>query len=250
MTIPVATALRRRDRFWPAAILSAAIHATAVVLALSRAQPPLDLDRTSLHAHLVRLGEPKPETFLPRKDLVQTPVATAPPSVAPAVAPASPTTAASAPLAATPQKVVKKAALAASSPTPRNSTLASVASRVQHELVKEERSPWGDPNGDLAGDASEAEGDRYAALVVTALKNSYELPSTISEKERLYLSAVVRVFIEPDGHLLRFTFEKRSGNAEFDDALERTVRAARLPPPPDTERELCRRTGLLVNFKI
>ena len=50
------------------------------------------------------------------------------------------------------------------------------------------------------------------------------------------------------GRVLGHTFERRSGNATYDAALERAIAAARLPPPPPELRERFRSTGLGVNF--
>ena len=101
------------------------------------------------------------------------------------------------------------------------------------------------------GDADEAgEGDRYLALVVRALHSNYRVPATISERDRLYLKATVILYIEPDGRIGRWKLEQPSGNAAFDDALDRTVRQTRLPPPPDAFRNLYKTTGLQVIFQI
>jgi colicin import membrane protein/protein TonB len=108
----------------------------------------------------------------------------------------------------------------------------------------------GSPDGDPLGDSSEAVGDQYLAQVVRALRRNYRVPSTIGEKERLYLQGTIVLFIEPDGRVLRHEFVKRSGNPVFDDALERAVRDIRLPPPPDDTRDGYRRRGLQVDFKI
>jgi colicin import membrane protein/protein TonB len=245
VTIPVATALARRDRFWPAATLSVAVHAAVIAWALVEAPPPLDLDRKPLHARLVRLGEVKPESFLPRKaeeaPPAEPPPAEAPPAVAEAPAPApSPAPAVKAP---PPRKGKAPADARAGS-----SALGAAMSKVQREVIAEQR--WGDPSGDPGGDSEESEGDRYQALVERALRQNYDVPSTISDAERLYLSATVLVYVERDGRITRWRFERRSGNPAFDAALERTLRAAHLPPPPDAQRDAYRRTGLQVTFKI
>jgi colicin import membrane protein/protein TonB len=235
VSIPVATALGRRDRFWPAVSVSVAVHVALVAWAVLRTPPPLDLDQKPLRARLVRLGERKPESFLPRKE---EPAPEPPP--APQVAelgPPSPAPAAPAPAKAPRAEPAKPA-----------SGLDSVLSRMRKEVAEERR--WGDPGGDPGGDADEAAGDRYHALVERALRASYDVPSTISEQERLFLKATVLLYIEPDGRIARWRFAERSGNPAFDAALERTLRATRLPPPPGAERDFYRRTGLQVLFKI
>jgi colicin import membrane protein/protein TonB len=108
----------------------------------------------------------------------------------------------------------------------------------------------GSADGDPLGDSSEAVGDQYLAQVVRALRQNYRVPSTIGEKERLFLKGTIVLFIEPDGRVLRHEFATRSGNPTFDEALERAVRDTRLPAPPPEAREAYRRRGLQVDFKI
>jgi colicin import membrane protein/protein TonB len=119
-----------------------------------------------------------------------------------------------------------------------------VLSRVQRDADQER---YGAPDGDALGDSdSGSEGDRYIALVDRAIKANYRVPLTIPERERLYLETSVALWIEPDGRIARWRQERSSGNATFDAAVERTLKAApRLPPPPDP----LRRTGILLVFR-
>jgi TonB family protein len=123
--------------------------------------------------------------------------------------------------------------------------LASVLSDMKHELSA------GRADGSADGDASEAgDGDEYLGLVVRQLRQGYRLPSTIGDRERLFLTGTVVLHIEADGRVSRYELTRRSGNPAFDEALERAVRETRLPPPPPPLRDLYRRTGLEVLFKI
>src|SRR5512133_1806201 len=95
MSIPVATALGRRDRMWPAVVTSAVVHAGLIVFALVRVPAPeIDLQQKPIIAKLVRLGEKKPEQYLPRKEEAPPPPAPAAPAPianpGPAPAPAAP----------------------------------------------------------------------------------------------------------------------------------------------------------------
>jgi colicin import membrane protein/protein TonB len=235
--------LDRHDRLWPAVLVSGAVHLALVALALfGRPGPRLDLDQKPIVARLVRLGEPRPKEYLPRKE-APPPAPEAPPAEVPS-APPAPVAAAPAPAAPTkaPGPATAKAPPAAPPATTRD-RLAGILKDVRRDIQA------GDPSGDPMGDSAEGEGDQYQALVKRALDAEYRLPSTISERERLFLAGEVLLFIEPDGRLARYVVEKRSGNSAFDEALERAVRQARLPPPPTAQRELYRRTGLLVIFK-
>jgi len=243
VAIPVATALGKRERMWPTVILSVTAHALVVAWALARRPPPpIDLEQKPIVAKLVRLGEKKPEEWLPRKDAQPPPPA--PPAAAPApVAAPSPAK----PAAPAPKAPPKPPAPSAAGKA-GGTSLASIMSKVQKQV---EDARYGAPDGDAAGDSDTAsEGDRYLALVVRELKSSYRVPSTISDRERLFLKGTIVLYIEADGRIARWRFETRSGNTAFDDALERTLRQTRLPPPPPPMRELYRATGLQVIFQI
>jgi colicin import membrane protein/protein TonB len=227
-----ATALGRRERFWPAVLLSAAVHAALVLVAVARAGPVLDLEQKPIAARLVKLGEARPPEWLPRKDAVPPPPAPGAPA-----APASPSPGGKAP--AVPG--AGRAAAPGKAPS-----LSDVLSRVRKE-VDEER--WGSPAGDPMGEAAEGEaGDRYLALVKETLHANFNAPATIPEQERLHLKAVVVLHVEHDGRIARHRFERRSGNPAFDDAVERAIRQTRLPPPPPEDRERYRTNGLGANF--
>jgi colicin import membrane protein len=249
MTIPVATALGRPDRIWPAVAVSAAVHAALVMWAVVRTQSPeIDLHQKPIVAKLVRLGEKRPEEYLPRKEApppAPAPAPAAPPVPAALAAPTPPAPAAKpGPKPAPPRPAPAPAAPSHGSGT----SVSSILSKVQKQVAQDR---WGDPNGDPAGDSEEgSEGDRYLALVIRSLQANYRVPATISERERLFLKGTVVLYIEPDGRITRWNVEKPSGNPAFDDALDRTVRQTRLPPPPDPLREAYRRTGLQVIFQI
>lgn len=246
MALPVTSALGRRDRLWPAVTASVLAHALVAVWALVRAPPPpIDLEQRPIVAKLVRLGEKRPEEWLPRKEQ--------PPPPAPAAAPAAP----AAPSPPAPAKPSAPAAAAKAPPAPaapsaggkaRGATLASVLSKVQREV---EESRWGSPDGDALGDSETgSEGDRYLALVVRELQTHYNLSKTIPDRELVQLAATVVLRIDVAGRVLGHAFERRSGNAAYDAALERAIAAARLPPPPPELRERFRTTGLGVNFHL
>lgn len=257
MPIPVATAFARRDRLWPAVLLSVAAHAVVAAAALLRApSPPMDLDRKPIVAKLVRLGEKRPEEWLPRKEAAPPPPAppapAAPPAPTPAVAaapkPAAPSPAAKAPPAPARPAPARPAPAAPAQPARSGgTTLASVLSKVQRDV---EESRWGDPDGDPLGDSETgAEGDRYLALVTRELQANYAVPRTIPDRELVQLGAIVVLRIDAQGRIVGHSFERRSGNAAYDAALERAIAAARLPPPPAELRERFR-TGLGVNFHL
>jgi colicin import membrane protein/protein TonB len=238
-----ASALARQYRLWPAVLASALLHLAFFGWAIAhRGGAALDAGQKPIVAKLVRLGEKRPENLLPRKEEEPPPAA-----AVPKTAPAAPPTARAAPV------LDAKAKPAAEKPPegggkPGGDPLARVMSKIQKE--KAEESPrWGDPSGDAEGDASEgSEGDRYLALVQRAIRSNFRLPATIPERERLHLRATVILLLEPTGAIRDFKIVKRSGNAEFDDAVERSARWGRLPPPPPALAERYRRDGIQVEY--
>ncbi len=226
--------LGQHERLWPTVVVSLALHAAAITLAvLNRPAPIIDLEQKPIVARLVRLGEKRPESFLPRKE-----------------EPPAPPEAATAPVPVPGPPAAKPAPKPAPTASPRRDALASALDRIRRQKALSEP-VYGDPSGDVEGSVSEAsEGDRYLALVTRALQASYRLPATLSEKERAYLRATVVLIILPDGRVASYRFEKRSGNDAFDDALDRAIRQTRLPPPPAELRERYRTVGLGVHFHV
>ena len=246
---------RGPDRLWPLVLVSVALHVGVFAAAFLVRPPPLvDLDQKPIVAKLVRLGEKRPEQWLPRRDVPPPEAAPRAPDAVPVPIPGPPAPAQK-PVALPAPKVTPKPTPprpASATPGGKGSDALSRALdkvRKDDKLASKER--WGDPSGISGGDATDAsEGDRYLGLVTQALQASYRLPATISEQERAQLKATVVLTVEPDGRVSTFRFEKRSGNAAFDQALERAVRESRLPPPPPELRQRFRTIGLGVNFKV
>lgn len=251
MSIPVATALGRRDRLWPAVLVSAAVHVGLMGWALARrAGPEIDLSQKPIVAKLVRLGEKRPEQWLPRKPTEAPPAATTPQPVPIPAAQPQPTKKTEAAPVAKPTPAAPKPTAVSRGPSKagRTDVLASVMSKMQKDRSRDP--VYGDPSGDPLGTAEEAgAGDQYLALVERALRESYTLPATLSERDRLYLKATVVLYLDADGTVLRYAFETRSGNPSFDSALERAIRAARLPPPPAELAQRYRTEGLGVLYR-
>jgi colicin import membrane protein/protein TonB len=247
---PVQSALSRRDRIWPAVVASAIAHVLLVGWGLARRPPPpIDLAQKPIVAKLVRLGQKRPEQWLPRKE------AEPPPATAPAAPPVpAPAAAATPPRSAAPSAKGKPAPARAPSPgsvpvgpARPGASLSSILSKVQRQQDQER---WGDPNGDPAGDSDTGEGDQYLAQIERAIKANYVVPITVPERERLYLEARLMLWVEPDGRVARSRVERSSGNPTFDSAVQRALQlTARVPPPPDRLRDLYRRDGITLIFQ-
>jgi colicin import membrane protein len=248
VALPVASALARRERLWPTVTVSALLHAGIVAWALVRAPPPpIDLEQKPIVAKLVRLGEKRPEEWLPRKEAPPPPAPPAPPAAAPA-APAPAPAKSSAPAVDAKAPAAPRAPAPSAKGAPGGTTLASVLSKVQRQV---EESRWGAPDGDAMGDSETGtEGDRYLALVVRELQSHYNISKTISDRELVQLAATVVLRLDASGRVLGHAFERRSGNAAYDAALERAIAAAQLPPPPPELRDRFRTVGLGVHFHL
>jgi colicin import membrane protein/protein TonB len=253
-----ASSLLRRERLWPTVLVSLLVHVAAIAfLFIGRPPPPLDLGQQPIRVRPVRLGEKRPDHFLPRKQEgappkapVAAPIATAPRPTPPTPAPPAPpapskVVAGAAPTTAKPAPAAATRGTAAGSTTGGRDALARVISRFENEAP-----PEGSPDGDPLGTESDGDvGDVYLAQVTRALQETYNLPSTISERERMYLKATVLLFIEPDGRVSRWQFAQRSQNPVFDGALERAIQAARVPPPPAEMAQRYRTQGLAVLYR-
>ncbi len=247
MGLPMTSALSRRERLWPAVSASVAAHVVLIAWAVAhRPPPPIDLEQKAIVAKLVRLGEKRPEHYLPRKDAAPPPPAAAPAPVAVVPAATAP------PRPAIPAPHAKPApapapAPAAAAPRPGGASLSSILSKVQKQA---DEARWGDPTGTPAGDSDTAEGDQYLALVDRALRANYVVPVTIPDRERLYLEANIILWVEPDGRIVRWRQERPSGNPTFDAAVERTLRVTpRVPAPPRSLSESYRKTGIQLVFR-
>jgi hypothetical protein len=126
--------------------------------------------------------------------------------------------------------------------------LAAAARNTSPEKPDPDRA--GAATGSLNGTAATAEeGDKYFGEVEDAIHAQYVVPSVISERERLYLSANVIVYIGRDGSIVKHVLAKPSGNSFFDQALELAIQRSKLPPPPVELAKLVRNEGLEINFK-
>jgi hypothetical protein len=128
--------------------------------------------------------------------------------------------------------------------------LAHAAGQASPTQEKPDPDRAGQATGSAAGTAeSDEAGDKYFTEVHDAILANYAVPSVISERERLFLSATVLAYISRDGAIVRHQFEKKSGNHFFDEALELAIQRTKLPPPPPELAKSLRNEGVALNFK-
>lgn len=227
-----------------AILIHAAILAAALLIPkFFGSKVPL---RKPIIAHIVIQGKERDKKFMPRKD---PPPAAPPPSagpVIPAVTPPSPAVAKPAPE----PKPVEPHAKQPSRQELMERALAQATKHVdqqEHKVKPEERE--GSPTGSQDGNSTtEDDGDQYFAQVQAAIVANYTVPSIISERERMGISATVDAWISRDGTITRYVFEKRSGNHFFDDALELALKRTKVPPPPADRAGAVLKDGVALVF--
>jgi TonB family protein len=206
------------------------------------AGPKVDLEQTPIKASLVRLGKPRDEKMLPRKEeapppppaaeKVETP---APPAVDTAVKVPSPD--------AAPQKPSEKKEGAKEAKKSLFDAFAKTAKPGKAEELE------GRADGDINGDSAQQEGERYFGLLNAVVKRNYDVSNTIDEAERRRLRAVVMLRIGHGGELIQAELSKPSGNPLFDSAVMGAVKkAAPFSPPPDHLRDSLQRSGVPLIF--
>jgi len=218
----------------PGLALAIALHAAVVAAAfflprlLDRPHPL----RKPVIAHLVALGKPRDPHLLPRKE------SAAPAAVAPASVPEKSNT--SKPASA-PQRTLTRQQL-------MERALAGAAKRTHEEKPDPERA--GEETGSPEGTAATAEeGEKYFGQVEDAIHANYVVPSVISERERMYLSATVVIYIGRDGSIVKHVMTKPSGNTFIDQALVLALQRTHLPAPPAELARVVRNDGVEINFK-
>ncbi len=100
----------------------------------------------------------------------------------------------------------------------------------------------------LSGDARENAQAGYYDLVREALVEYWSLPPWLGRQK---LSAQIQIRIDPAGRVLSAKFTKPSGNAQFDEAIQATIKEAQpLPRPPKELLSSLADDGVIVGFPL
>ncbi|NDD90877.1 TonB family protein [bacterium] len=100
----------------------------------------------------------------------------------------------------------------------------------------------------LSGDASEKAELSYLDIVRDKLQQSWELPVWLSRQN---LSAKVEISIDNRGLVRTLRFIKPSGNAQFDEAVRRTIAQAQpFPRPPKEDEDSLLVHGISLGFPL
>ena len=212
--------------------------------------PRVRLDQKPIRATLVRLGKPRDEKLLPRKEQpppppkeVKAPPAPPPPTEAP-----KPVEKAVVPVPVEkpqPRPAPQKGDTAGED---RRKRLFGAFDRTAKKAEEEELE--GAEDGDPDGDSATAEGERYYALLSAQVRRNYSVADTIPEAERLYLKAQVQMRLGRTGEVLETRLTSASGNDLFDSAVLAAVKkASPFSPPPDHLRDALQKQGVVLEFR-
>ncbi len=229
--------------------VSVAGHLLAVVLWLVvgwlLASPRVDLTQTPIKASLVRLGKPRDDKLLPRKEEEAPPPAPKVEEVAAATpAPPKVETAIKIPTKdAKPVKADKKDGVQDSKKSLFDAFAKSGKRGKVADLLE------GEADGNVDGDSAKQEGEKYFGLLNAVVKRNYDVSNTIDEAERRRLRAEVALRIGPGGELIEVSLTKPSGNEQFDSAVIGAVkRAAPFSAPPEHLRDSLKKSGVAIVF--
>jgi TonB family protein len=211
-----------------------------------RLSPAIDLNQQPIKASLVRLGKPRDEKLLPRKEEPpppsEEPVKEAPP------VPKLPEPKRAVAIPDAKAEASRKSGTAEKSAADRRKELLSALSRTSKGAHPEELE--GQPDGDPGGDSATAEGERYFGLLRAQIQRNYDVSQTIPEQERMHLKAQVAVLIGRSGEVLRVQLSRSSGNQLFDSSVLAAVKkASPFSPPPDHLRDPLQRRGIALEFR-
>jgi len=222
----------------PWLILSVAGHvlltAGGLVLSWAFAGPKVDLEQQPIKASLVRLGKPRDEKLLPRKE-EEPPPAPPKPAEVPVPAPAPPSNAV---------KIPSKDAKPEKAPDTKKSLFDALNKASKPAELE------GALDGDPHGDSAVQEGERYYGLLKSVVQRNYDVSDAIPEAERRTLKAEVALWIGPGGELVEVKLTKPSGNELFDSAVVGAVKkAAPFTPPPPNLAESLKKRGVAIVFR-
>lgn len=240
--------IRQPEPMGPFLIASIAGHVALVgaVLLFSwfKLTPDVDLNQKPIKASLVRLGKPKDEKLLPRKEELPPPPQEIKAAPKPDVPPPVDNKVAVAVPGVKPQEVKPQEG---KKQEDSKSKLAGAFDKFGTAKPPEELE--GALDGDVRGDSAKQEGDRYSGLIYTQVKQYYDVSQTIPETERMHLKANVFLRVARNGKVSDVKLTRPSGNDLFDAAVLAAVKkSSPLPPPPAEVGDEFQKDGVVLTF--
>jgi colicin import membrane protein len=104
---------------------------------------------------------------------------------------------------------------------------------IQKRVSKREVTPTPPPSSPMISPVLlESKSNEYHGLIWAKIKESWTIPENLL-KEKVDLEAIIIIIIERDGKIQKSWFEKKSGNALYDQmAMRAIIKAEPLPPIP------------------
>lgn len=104
------------------------------------------------------------------------------------------------------------------------------------------------PGNTVTGEAQEAAEATYFDILHDALQANWVLPVWLARQE---LSARVRIYLNPNGTVRTFVFQKASGHPVFDEAVKSTIEKSQpFPVPPEDLADKFEYDGILIGFPL
>ena len=222
----------------------------------------IDLDKNIVQTRLVKLGKERKKEWLPRKSKPK-PKPKPKPKAKPTAAKPKPAKPQPTPPKKTAAKPKPKSTPAQKAePTPpadRQQQMSDALSKLQaaqatdlNQLIDDkmaEEEDEGQANGSILG--TEVSGEMqasYNGLLSAHIRGAFELPTVLTDAERMRLRAHLAIRIGPNGELLAAKVTQPSGNAAFDNSvLAAAQKSVPLPSPPLVLRALYRK-GVTLEF--
>lgn len=121
-------------------------------------------------------------------------------------------------------------------------------SKIQENLKTTIKGNQISPGSSLSGEAREAAETDYRDLILNRLQEHWTLPTWIERQE---LSARVQLWINSEGYVSKFHFEKISGNSQFDSAVKKAIEESQpFPIPPNQLARDLLSNGILFGFPL
>jgi len=99
-----------------------------------------------------------------------------------------------------------------------------------------------------SGDAKETADPRYEDTVLQAIRQNWTLPIWLSRQN---LSALIQIKIESSGRVASKSFQRSSGNKQFDNAVLQAIDDSQpFDAPPEKDRSRILDNGILLGFPL
>lgn len=102
----------------------------------------------------------------------------------------------------------------------------------------------------LVGDYTDEQNSEFSAYVQNipgVIRPFWKLPSYLLEQQ---LRCRIKIFLAPDGRLLKLELQESSGNPEFDARAQSAVRSATFPKPSQDVGQRLTNSGIILGFPL